>query len=350
MAYIVKAVNANTDAISRTFAGDQAPGLIHIMGGHAEGITNGILVSHTGSENTEWYSGPPLDGTYNTTPVGPVIVQNLDIKCTGKVATPTTSVRPISCEGYVSLLIVENVSVEFPSGVAEYYDALFLGSGELRVSGGKKKRTRGILFGAKGGCLNEAGATVTLTPTRFACPAWPDYDSLKSGDAWLNSTLARETVFFNMPPAQRIYAEALPITAPSNTSENQLVGFHIPSGWPGKRGHFKLEMLFTTTSLNTNAKNVRARLGGLTGTVFHQTNMNSTSNGLWRINSTIVFTDYNVQIGPPSALTTFGSNNGSPVPGAIEGRNPQDLVITVEKAVGADDAVCRYAMLEFQPG
>jgi hypothetical protein len=130
---------------------------------------------------------------------------------------------------------------------------------------------------------------------------------------------------------QVLARSAATATAPLDTSENILATIAIPAGLLGISGRVEIMMGFSVTN-NANAKTIRARLGGIGGTILATASPASVGGAgfLWTIANRGAA---NSQYGGPG---NYGIGAGGPATAAIDTTAAQDLVITIQKATGAD--------------
>lgn len=116
------------------------------------------------------------------------------------------------------------------------------------------------------------------------------------------------------------------------TSETVLATINVPAGAMGAKGSLRVVALCSCTN-NGNNKNLRFRLGGIGGTAFY-------GNAFAGVAGFRIETDIQnqnnaaVQIGGPSITGSFGT--GSPIAGAVNTANSQDLVLTATLANSGD--------------
>lgn len=131
-----------------------------------------------------------------------------------------------------------------------------------------------------------------------------------------------------------IAQSSVAVTCPSDTSENTLASITIPGGTMGANGRIRLTTLWSTTN-SANAKTLRARLGGLAGTVVFSTAV--TTNQSYRDMREIGNRNSeSSQVAPAGASGGFGASASAIVTSAINTAADVSLVITGQKATAAE--------------
>lgn len=140
------------------------------------------------------------------------------------------------------------------------------------------------------------------------------------------------------------------VSAPVDTSEDILASIAIPANTIGASGLLRLAALLSFTN-NANAKTVRVRLGGLTGTVLFTSGGLTNLAGL-QLNCTFWNRSVpNVQVASASGLTTGNLVVGAAQATAlIDTRIDQTLVITGQKATAGDTCTLESYLAEVIPG
>lgn len=132
-----------------------------------------------------------------------------------------------------------------------------------------------------------------------------------------------------------IAASAEAVTAPaSDTNENILATITIPAGAMGPNGILRLTTRWTATN-NANAKTLRHRFSGISGTVVH-----STGSGSYAARRIIVEianrNSESSQIGGLAGQDGFGSSGSTWATSTVDTTSAQTIVVTAQKATGTD--------------
>lgn len=148
-----------------------------------------------------------------------------------------------------------------------------------------------------------------------------------------------------------LYRSAGIITCPADTNEDILASIAIPAGAMGLSGMLRLKAAFLFTN-NANNKTIRARLGGIGGTIL-------VSNTL----TTQVFFNFDLNIWNRNAANSQGAyynawqgggasaaSSAGMTTAAIDTSAATTLVITGQKANGADSLTLEAALAELIPG
>lgn len=123
-------------------------------------------------------------------------------------------------------------------------------------------------------------------------------------------------------------------TAPANTSENILASITVPAGLMGDSGTIALTDSVWSCTSSANNKNIRARLGGVSGTLFGPAvTMTNVTSGRLMCNISNRGTS-NANIG--TSISSRGIDNLlntiAPVTGTVDTSVAQTLVLTGQKA------------------
>lgn len=142
-------------------------------------------------------------------------------------------------------------------------------------------------------------------------------------------------------PAIRVIASAasqLTLTGGTVNTETIIATIQIPAGAMGINGRVRVTAVWGVTN-NANTKRVRARFGGIAGTIFGSLDLTA---------STFVRTQHeianraaaNSQVAAPNGLASaFGANTGTLVTGAIDTSAVVDLVLTGTLVTANTDAI-----------
>jgi hypothetical protein len=111
-----------------------------------------------------------------------------------------------------------------------------------------------------------------------------------------------------------------------STSEAVLATVNVPAGAMGANGALRVTSVWSFTN-SANSKNIRVRLGGLTGTTFQGPTITGAAGvrmqcGIFNRNS------QSVQVGYVNNNAGFGTTAAAIVTGAIDTSLAQDLVLT----------------------
>lgn len=138
-------------------------------------------------------------------------------------------------------------------------------------------------------------------------------------------------------------AVAVPLTG--STSETALATISIPAGAMGANGRLRITVLASASLNNANSKTLRARLGGISGTIFGSSSLASVLS--WQ--SQFIIRNRNSassQVGFPSAANVFSNAGAAPVTASIDTSVAQDLVISGQLGTGTDTLTLEDYMVE----
>jgi hypothetical protein len=135
------------------------------------------------------------------------------------------------------------------------------------------------------------------------------------------------------------------VTAPEDTAENILATATIPAGALGPNGVLRISGVLCTNANSGSNKIWTIRLGGIGGTVVHQTT--NTTNTTLIPPQILIFNQNaaNSQVTRPSN-NTIGPTTGAIVTASIDTASATTLVLTCTKATGSDAAAFRSWMVE----
>lgn len=146
------------------------------------------------------------------------------------------------------------------------------------------------------------------------------------------------------PRGRILGASAVAVSGAADTAENILATINVPAGAMGLNGKLRLYTLFTVTS-SANNKTLRARLGGIGGTIFYGVT----------VTTTVTVTDQriisnrgaaNSQVGPGDNSASFSQSNTVATTGAISTAAATTLVITGQKASAGETLTLEDYLVE----
>lgn len=141
---------------------------------------------------------------------------------------------------------------------------------------------------------------------------------------------------------------AVAVTAPADTNENILATIHIPAGVIGANGEVSYEVSYNCTN-SANNKIVRARLGGIGGTILKtQTTTTQASSGF--LGGFGNRNSQSSQVGDSAnAVATIGGSSSNLVTSAVNTSVATTIVITGQKAVAGESLVLESYSFKLNP-
>ena len=138
------------------------------------------------------------------------------------------------------------------------------------------------------------------------------------------------------------------IMAPVGTSESVLKTFHLPAN-PGLNAHFHLNAVLSAVVGSENAKIIRVRLGGITGAIVLEYNFAQGSSTIGYVDAR--FTNRNShssQVAHSTAQNSAGVAGQWFASSSVNMTISQQLVLTIQKAVGSESVSLEAANLRYQ--
>lgn len=164
-----------------------------------------------------------------------------------------------------------------------------------------------------------------------------DQLEINQGGASLSATASQ------VASAIVLAASGAAVTAPADTNENTLVTITVPANAMGANGILRITTLWTYTN-SANSKTLRVKFGGTTFMGVSQTTSNTYSDqrNIANRNAT------NSQVAWPQGSGSGGFNvSGSAVTtGTIDTTSSQDILITAQKASGAETLILERYLVE----
>ena len=139
-----------------------------------------------------------------------------------------------------------------------------------------------------------------------------------------------------------IAASAVGVSAPADTSEDILATITIPAGALGANGGVRIKSAWTLTSSGNN-KTVRARLGGISGTVFQSVTYTTVANAITESafhNRNSASTQMFFHLSTRATDAIYNLYGYSTM--AQNTANALDIVLTAQKASGGETMTLEY--------
>lgn len=134
------------------------------------------------------------------------------------------------------------------------------------------------------------------------------------------------------------------VSVPADTTEDILVTVNLPILSATSQIRIQGQVVATN---NTNVKTIRARLGGIGGTIFLSPPFTSTTGGgFWGIISNAGATNAQVCNVPGGAYHPLGASVAPNITGAIDTSVATTLVITGQKATAGDTLTLQHYLIE----
>lgn len=141
---------------------------------------------------------------------------------------------------------------------------------------------------------------------------------------------------------------AVAVSAPADTNEDVLYTCTVPAGAMGANGSLRVAFAASLTN-NANAKTLRVRLGGASGTIYFQGNTASMAG--W--NGQIAISNRNAansQVGANAGSSVGGLGNSAIVTSAVDTTLATTLLITCQKATAVDTCTLERVLVELLYG
>ena len=148
--------------------------------------------------------------------------------------------------------------------------------------------------------------------------------------------------------ARALCSSAVAVSGAADTNENTLATCTVPGGSMGVNGQLRVTALWTVNN-NANAKTVRIRFGGASGTAYSAIGLASLVS---RLDIRVIANTgaANSQVGGQSGSDTYASTANALTTSAVDTSASTTIVFTCQKATAGDTCTLSGYTVELFPG